>query len=68
MIQKQFHFACKVGAAGCGLLMAGLVLTAIWHNALSPELAEVWRKLFGSSVITCLVCMFGVIFSWDGSI
>lgn len=68
MIIKQLHFAFKVGATGCGLLIAGLMLAAIWYNSPTPELAEVWRKLFGSAIITALVCLYGTLFSWDGSI
>lgn len=65
---KQLHFAAKFGVIGCGLLMAGLMLVAIWHPHPVAETAEVWRKLFGSSVITCIVCLLATLFTWDGSI
>ncbi len=68
MIQKQFHFDMKVGVVGSGLMMAGLMLVAIWHAHPVAETAEVWRKLFGTSVITCLVTLLAAIFSWDGSL
>lgn len=63
---KTLNLCFKTGAALSGLAMAASMLTVIWLPDFNGETSELFRRIFVSGLVSALVCVFGVLFTWDG--
>lgn len=67
-MKRTLHLTSKIGAAASGFVLAGSLITAMWLDEPSPDLSMLFRKIFGTALVTALVFMFGILFTWDGKI
>ena len=65
---KTLNRCFKAGAAISGLTMAGSILAVIWLPEHHGETSELFRQIFVTGLVSAIVTMFGVLFTWDGSL
>ena len=65
---KTLNRCFKGGAALAGLTMAFSLLAVIWMPGIGEAGSLLFKQVFSTGLISALVCMFGVLFTWDGSL